>query len=90
MGKKKPEIAENIEGVKDAAKDLPQEFIDDFAGGQVLVEKVKWPEPAKEPEQDIITALQADNLRISGELQVAKERIDKLALVVLQNWGKVI
>lgn len=46
---------------------------------------------AQEPEaQDLTITLQADNLRLSGEVATLKERVDKLAHVVLQNWGRVI
>jgi len=37
-----------------------------------------------------ITLLQGDNIRLSRELAELRERMDKFAHVVLQNWGKVI
>lgn len=44
-----------------------------------------------QPEStDIITALQADNIRLSGELESLKRRFDAVAALVWNNWGKVI
>ena len=41
-------------------------------------------------EPSMVTLLQGDNIRISAEVVELKARVDKLAHVVCQNWGKVI
>lgn len=46
------------------------------------------PEPQTEPEW--ATNLQGHVIRLSNENEALKRRVDALAKIVEQNWGKVI
>lgn len=65
-------------------KPEPVETSEDGHPGEVAQE------PQAEQEPNMVTLLQGDNIRLSAEVMELKARVDKLAHVVCQNWGKVI